>query len=211
MSVPEKSLEEFYSDIAQPAGKTTGFRSVRAENRQDPVLELKRPLAFHEEHTFFYAGLLYGFCRLDASVTERFREATGSSVRTFLHQTERPLMEVKGFPAFATTRVAHLISSIENGPFQQLFFEYLSSQLIVDRKRGVCWRCRLEMVKIPDPFLLAAREPLVMVDVPAFVPYTHDMAYVPTHRADDIPLVSAMPEDHPALRKEAQETLDAQA
>lgn len=202
MEVREKSLAEFYRDISSPTGTPTGMRSVRLEKRQDPVLQLRRPLAFYEDRVFFYAGLLYGFCRLDASVTERFREASGSDVRTEMYLLQHPLVEVQGFPGFARTQVAHLLSAIETGPLQQPFFDFLASQLIVDRKRQLCWRCRLETVTLHDPYLVDADESPVDVVLPMFVPYQHDQVYAPVSTPGGTPVVRRILESDPALLQE---------
>lgn len=210
--VPDKpkTLEEFYSDIAQPTGAPTGFRSVRAERRQDPVLTLRRPLAFYEDRVFFYAGLLYGFCRLDSSATERFREATGSSVRTENYLVQHPLFTVRGFPGFSQTKVAHLLSAVEQGPMQQPLFDWLASQLIVDRKRGICWRVRMVTIGLPDPFMVDAQEPNIEVSqIVVFVPYRPTVAYAPLEQQGGraTPEVLAFPEDNKAFATEEMEVI----
>jgi hypothetical protein len=203
-----KTLSEFYADLAEPPG-SRGFRTAKVERRHDPVVPLKGPLSSYHDRTFFYAGLLYGFCRLDLSITERYREATGSSVRTENHLVGCPLVEVAGFPDFAKTKTAHLLSSIENGEHQSVFFDFLRSQLVVDRKRGVCWRIEQQEVTILDPFFIDNQAPPTAFTINVFCPYTPSTAYRTTQPAGPTvrPVVRAFNVINPSFLREAEEAL----
>jgi hypothetical protein len=126
---------------------------------------------------FFYCGLLYGFCRLDASITERFREQTGSSLATVQHVTDAPLLALPWFPDFAKTNVARCLQSCEAGPDQANLFDFIASQLVVDKKRKSVWKVKMEPVKIPDPVMLENREVPSAASIIVFIPYQHSSGF----------------------------------
>lgn len=171
------SLKEFLSHIEGAPGSRMGAGKSRPEPRKDPVVKLTRPLAHCEGRVFFYCGLLYGFCRLDASITERYREQTGSTLETLSHTTEHPVVVLPWFPDFVKTNVAHLLQSCPAGPEQANLFDFISSQLIIDRNRQAVWKVKMIPLKIPDPVMLANKELPVAADILVFVPYRHDSGF----------------------------------
>lgn len=171
------TLDQLYKDLAgSPDAKVAGGK-VETERRQDPLVGLERPLKFYDEFVFFYCGLLYGFCRLDASVTERFREQSGSQVKSYRHMFQTPLFTIPWFPDFHKTTVARLLQSVPAGPDQANLFDFITSQLVVDRRRKSVWRIKMVPVKIPDPYQVDHREAPAAVDVIVFVPYCWDAGF----------------------------------
>jgi hypothetical protein len=171
----EVSLEQLYKDLA--VGKTVAAERIRAEKVQDPVVALKAPLRSHEGYVFFYCGLLYGFCRLDSSVTERFREQANCSMQTYQTLFETPLFTLPWFPDFQKTRISRLLQFTLESPRQQELFEFICSQVIVDRGRKQVWAVKKQVVKIPDPVLADRKELPEPVEITAFVPYRWDLGF----------------------------------
>lgn len=209
----EVSLRQLYKDIEAPAGSRMGGQKVRTEAKPDPVGALTRPLGHYEGRVFFYCGLLYGFCRLDASITERFREQTGSVLPTVQHVTQEPLVSLPWFPDFAKTNVARLLQSCEAGVEQNNLFDFIACQLVVDRKRQVVWKVKMVPIKIPDPVMLAAKEVPVAADIVAFVPYQHDQGFSITQKPGMIvgtPEVLRVSHTDAAFQQKTKEALSAQ-
>lgn len=169
----EVSLEQLYKDLA--IGRTVAADRVRAERVQDPVVALKMPLRAQDGYVFFYCGLLYGFCRLDASITERYREQSNSSLKTYQSLFETPLFTLPWFPDFQKTRISRLLQFTLASPGQQALFEFICSQVIVDRGRKQVWAVKRQQVKIPDPVLVDRKELPEPVEITAFVPYRWDL------------------------------------
>lgn len=173
--MPDLTIEEFYKHIEATAGEPIQGEK-RTKTAQDPVVPLDRPLQAYPERLFFYVGLLYGFCRLDASITERFREDAGRDVPTQLHLVDKPIVTVRGFPDFAKTRVAHLLQSCPIGQQADLF-DYIASQVVVDRARQRVWKIAMTTCQVPDPYVAQVVSGYNMV---IFYPQTHSFEYRPT-------------------------------
>lgn len=171
----EVSLEQLYKDLA--VGRTVAAERVRAERVQDPVVELKAPLRTHDGYTFFYCGLLYGFCRLDSSITERFREQANCSLKTYQSLFEAPLFTMPWFPDFQKTRVSRLLQFTAECQLQKELFEFICSQVIVDRARNQVWAVKPQTVKIPDPVSTDRKELPEATEITAFVPYRWDLGF----------------------------------
>jgi hypothetical protein len=171
----EVSLEQLYKDIS--VGRTVAAERVRAEKKPDPVVALKAPLKAHEGYSFFYCGLLYGFCRLDSSITERFREQSNSSLKTYQVLFENPLFVLPWFPDFTKTRVSRLMQFTLESPQQKELFEFICSQVIVDRVRKQVWGVKMQTVKLPDPVSVDLKEMPEPVQITAFVPYRWDLGF----------------------------------
>lgn len=170
----ELTVEEFYRFLDMTSGKELKD-TLKVSTRQDPVVELNRPLRTYEDRLFFYVGLLYGFCRLDASITERFRESSGMDLDTQLHVLPGPIVTVKGFPDFTKTRVSRLLQSCPRANHEWLM-DYIASQVVVDRARQRVWKIQMTTCRIPDPYSgsLASGYDVVM-----FYPQTHSFEYRP--------------------------------
>lgn len=146
----EKYLDEFLADLEWSANSRVKSGAPPPEKRPDPTMQLTKQLDKYEGHTFFYLGLLYGFCRLDMSVTEKFRAEFNNSAKTWIHPVEQPLMTVQGYPRFTDTKVCRVLQSIES-PMFELFSGFVESQMIIDRMRKVVWKTNGIQLKIPDP------------------------------------------------------------
>lgn len=173
--MPEMTIEEFYKHIQDTAG-TTYQGENKAGKVPDPMVPLTKPLHQYPDRIFFYLGLLYGFCRLDASVTERFREDAGRDFETQMHLVDSPIMTVKGFPGFEATRVSRLLQSCQAGQQADLF-DYIASQVVVDRARSRVWKIAMTTCQVPDPYAaaqVASGHPLIV-----FYPQTHAFEYRP--------------------------------
>lgn len=173
----EVTIQQLYKDIEATPGSRGGHQRTAVEHRKDPVVELTKPLKQYEGYVFFYAGLLYGFCRLDSSIPERFRAQTGARLKTYQHVVSAPLLSIPWFPEFSKTRVAHLLQSAEMGPEQENLFDFISSQLIVDRRKGVVWKVKAALVKLPDPYMTGAKEVPMASEIVVFSPYQHDVGF----------------------------------
>lgn len=171
----EVTLEQLYKDLA--IGRVTAADRVRAEKAHDPVVALKTPLRAQEDYVFFYCGLLYGFCRLDASVTERYREQANCSLKTYQTLFESPLFVLPWFPDFQKTRVSRLLQFAVGSPLQKGLFEFICSQVIVDRRRQQVWAIRQQQVKIPDPVSVDRKELPEPAEITVFVPYRWDLGF----------------------------------
>jgi hypothetical protein len=173
--MPDLTIEEFYKHIEATAGEPIQGQK-RAKTVQDPLVQLDKPLQAYPNRIFFYVGLLYGFCRLDASITERFREDAGRDVPTQLHLVDKPIVTVRGFPGFANTRVAHMLQSCQAGQQADLF-DYIASQVVVDRARQRVWKIAMTTCQVPDPY--AATQVVSGYSLVIFYPQTHDFEYRP--------------------------------
>lgn len=174
--VSSRQLEE---DLSYEQGTQLGHRKVHVEHREDPMEDLRAPLSQYDDRSFFYLGLLYGYCRLDASITERYRAESGNDIDTRLHTVQHPLVEIAGFEKFSSTHVAHLIQSVHKDHMSALF-DYISSQIIVDRVKNRVWKVQaLPVSKFPDPYLLDAKEGAVSTEVLIFCPSNTDGWFAP--------------------------------
>lgn len=173
MAAPLKeiNLDELYKLIDMTSGAPTGHRQVRAEIRDDPVVRLSYPLKAYGELSFFYLGLFEGFCRPDGPITERFRADTGAALTARRYFFDHPLFTIPWFPDFVKTNVARGLHSVETSADQDNFFDYVTSQLIIDRRRSTVWKIAVEKVKIPDPVMLDKRETPSPVEITVFLPY----------------------------------------
>jgi hypothetical protein len=185
-SLPNKTLKQLYEDIAIRPGSAVGHSRVKAESKSDPFIKLSKPLNnyINDNFIFFYCGLLYGFCRLDASITERFREQANSSIKTRMHMFDKALFTVSGFEKFTDTRVSKLLQSVESGVDQQNLFDFISSQLIIDKQRKKVWKVKTTTCKIPDPYLIDNKEIPVAVEVVVFCPYQYNVSFEPISKSE---------------------------
>lgn len=174
-----RSAAELAKDLTYEVGTVVDHRSLKVSGRPDPVVPLTKPLAHYDDRVFFFAGLLYGFCRLDSSVTERYRVSLGQDVSTQIHRCSAPLAEIRGFPDFVKTQVSHTLCSVENA-YAAEFFEFLATQVIVDRQRNRVWHVSNTMVGVPDPFLVGAKEVPVEAKIMLFCPGKADGRFVPS-------------------------------
>lgn len=207
----EVTLAELYKDLEARPGSRAGEQKSRTEARKDPVVQLTKPLAQYEGRVFFYCGLLYGFCRLDASITERFREQTGSTLKTVQHVTQEPLVTLPWFPEFTKTNVARCLQSCEAGQDQANLFDFIASQLVVDRKRQTVWKVQMQPVKIPDPVMIANREVPAGTDIIIFVPYQHGSGFSVVQKSSMLvgtPEVLRIERRDEEFRKKTQEVLN---
>lgn len=201
------TIEEFYRHIDTVADRPVHGHQLRPENRQDPEVQLTRPLAAFPERMFFYVGLLYGFCRLDGSITERFREASGRPLLTQLHLTERPIVTVRGFPDFSKARVARLLQSCPMGDHTDLF-DYIASQVIVDRARSRVWKIAMTTCLVPDPY--AGAQVVTGHNLVIFYPQTYSFEYKPlpsTGLLLHAPEVQHFERDDPAFKQDTDKYL----
>ena len=171
----EVTLEQLYKDLA--IGNVVAAEKVRAETVQDPSVVLRSPLRTHEGFTFFYCGLLYGFCRLNESITERFREQANSTLKTFQTMFEAPLFTMPWFPDFQKTRVSRMLQFAGESQKQKELFEFICSQVIVDRPRKRVWAVKMQTVKIPDPVSVDLKELPEPTEITVFVPYRWDLGF----------------------------------
>lgn len=208
----EVTAAELLRDLEAKPGSRLGDRRTKVEAYKDPVAQLTKPLVQHEGRVFFYCGLLYGFCRLDASITERFREQTSSKLKTVQHVTQEPLVTLPWFPDFVKTNVSRCLQSCEAGPEQANLFDFIASQLVVDRKRQVVWKVQMQPMKIPDPVMVANREVPSAADIIIFVPYQHSSGFQVVQKSSMIigtPEILRVERKDEEFRKKTQEVLNA--
>lgn len=197
----DADVPQLLKKLKEKPGTRAGDQRVRAEARPDPVAKLTKPLIHYEGRVFFYCGLLYGFCRLDASITERFREQSGSVLKTVQHFTQEPLVSLPWFPEFSKTNVARCLQSCECGPDQANLFDFIASQLIIDRKRKTAWKVEIKPIKIPDPAMLEAKEVPSTHEIFAFIPYQHDSGFQVVYKSS---MVAMTPEIIRVTRTDAE-------
>jgi len=204
--LPEVGLDKFLRDIGDSPNVPLGHRKVRLDSRKDPVEPLTRPLEAYADRLFFYVGFLYGFCRLDASITERFREDTSIEVRTYVHEVGHALFDVLGFDQFKTTKVARLLQSVTYGPHEQLV-DFIASQVIVDRSRGIVWRVKTTTVTLPDPWCIDSGEVPKLASMLVFLPYQWNMRYDIRDGAYRTPVLAGYPQEDQAFKVETEKIL----
>lgn len=170
--------DELAEDLSYKPGSRGGDHQLRVEAREDPMVPLKQQLSAYGDRRFFYAGLLYGYCRLDASITERFRADMETEADTRLHQVGSPLVEIPAFPDFSKTRVSRLLQSVEVDQASALF-DFIVSQVIVDRPRNRVWAVEAHSVRIPDPYMADGGEVPQAAELLVFCPKTYQGVFLP--------------------------------
>ena len=158
-------------DLDYSVGDRVGETALKVEDREDPVEPLRYPLVQYPDRRFFYAGLLHGYCRIDSTVTERYRAQKGVDVSSWIHHTNSPIVTVPAFPEFSGTRLACSLQSIDISIFSD-FVGFVCSNNIVDRARGRVWFVDVFDVKIPDPFMVDNGDAPSDAEVSIFCPKT---------------------------------------
>lgn len=172
------SSGQLSKDLDYEVGGRVGAGQLKVEKRQDPVEDLKAPLVKYPERRFFYSGLLHAFCRIDSTITERYRAQKEMDVDSWFHPLQHPLIEIPAHPEFSQTQVSHTLQSIDVEFFQD-FVGFVCSNNIVDRKRGRVWFVDPVEVKIPDPFMVDAHDPPHDVAIVVFCPKTYQGRFEP--------------------------------
>lgn len=206
----EVTLEELYRDLSYEAGKPIKFTRLRPDPAYtDPIEPLTRPLSQYDGRVFWYAGLLYGFCRLDMSVSERFRSDTQQDITVYKHICQHPLCTIPWFPQFVETKVSRLLQSCPIGTAQQHLFKFLTEQIIIDRQRQRVWRVKLQPMDINDPYVREHDKRIVKHTIYVFVPYRHDITFqiVPGPVPQDPPQIEKAPHADPEFQQETERFL----
>ena len=172
------SSGQLAKDLDYEVGARVGDSRLKVENRQDPVEELRAPIVKHPDRRFFYSGLLHAFCRIDSTVTERYRAQKEMDVSSWIHPLQHPIVEIPAHPDFTKTKVSHMLQSIDVSVFQD-FLGFVCSNNIVDRKRERVWFVDVVEVKIPDPFMVDEGEPPHDASIAVFCPKTCNGAFLP--------------------------------
>ena len=181
-SIPEGARvvdgQQLGQDLGYVAGSRGGDRKLQVEAREDPIIPLKQPISLYGDRRFFYAGLLYGYCRIDASITERCRAELEHDIDTRIHQVDHSLVDIPAFPDFKKTRVSRMLQSVYHEDAEELY-RYIASQVIVDRPRERVWAVEAVSVQIPDPYLVDQKESPSAAEIIVFCPRTFQGAFVP--------------------------------
>jgi hypothetical protein len=187
MNPREVTVPELLKDIAGRPGSRVPAGTIRATVRDDPTMVLERPLSFYPERVFFYLGLAYGFCNLTGSISERFRASDGDSNGIRQHLFDHALVDLPWFPKWKESTACRVLHSMPAGKDQVDFFDFINSQLIVDRKRSVVWKIGTNPVKIPDPVMLDSRVPPENADIVVFIPFQHNAGFEITQKSTMFP------------------------
>lgn len=205
--VSSRQLEQ---DLDYTVGDKVDGGRLRVEDRQDPVEALRAPLVKYPERRFFYSGLLYGYCRIDQSITERYRAHRNEDVRSWVHLLDHPVVEIPAFPDFLKTRVSHILQSMDVNYFTD-FLGFVCSNNIVDRVRERVWFVDSVEVRIPDPYMVDCGEPAHDIYVTLFCPRTYVGAFRPAEASSffvETPRIEFANKYDPTLEEVTRELLN---